>query len=119
MPAGVTERDHVVKKEKKKPTIEQTLEYLEEGMTVEEIAQKRQLSAGTINGHFVQLIKKERIDILRVMDGELFSYLKRALGENTKLSLSEMKEQAGNNITYEQIRLYQAYLQLTTESASQ
>lgn len=108
-----------VKKEKKKPTIEQTLEYLEEGMTVEEIAQKRQLSAGTINGHFVQLIKKERIDILRVMDGELFSYLKRALGENTKLSLSEMKEQAGNNITYEQIRLYQAYLQLTTESASQ
>lgn len=97
-------------KEKKKPTIDQTLEYFQQGMGIEEIAQKRQLSAGTINGHLAQLIRNEKIDILQVMDDETFTYLERMLGKETGLSLSEMKAKAGDGITYEQIRLYQAHL---------
>ena len=96
-------------KEKKKPTIEQTLEYFEIGLTVEEIASKRQLSKGTIYGHLSQLIKNEKLDILQVMDEETYTYLKRIIGTK-ELQLSEIKELAGENISYEQIRLYQAHL---------
>lgn len=96
-------------KEKKKPTAEQTLEYFEAGLSVEEIAQKRQFSIGTIYGHLAQLIKAEKLDVLQVMDEEIFSYLKRVIGKQ-QLSLSEMKELAGDDISYEQLRLYQASL---------
>lgn len=96
-------------KEKKKPTIEQTLDYFEAGLTIEEIAFKRQLSKGTIYGHLSQLIKSEKVDILQVMDEETYAYLKRIIGTK-ELQLSEIKELAGEEISYEQIRLYQAHL---------
>lgn len=106
-----TKKKKTAQKEKKKPTIEQTLEYLESGLNVEEIASKRQLSKGTIYGHFAQLIKNEKIDLLQVMDEEVLVYLKRVFG-GKNLSLTEMKEIAGDDITYEQLRLYRAHLQL-------
>lgn len=96
-------------KEKKKPTAEQTLEYLESGLSIEEIAQKRQFSVGTIYGHLTQLIKTEKLNVLQVMDEDTYMYLKRIIGKQ-QLSLSEMKELAGSDVSYEQLRLYQASL---------
>lgn len=96
-------------KEKKKPTAEQTLEYFESGLGVEEIALKRQFSVGTIYGHLAQLIKAEKLDVLQVIDEEVYTYLKRVIG-NKQLSLAEMKELTGDDVSYEQLRLYQASL---------
>jgi hypothetical protein len=98
-------------KEKKKPTAEQTLEYFEAGLSVEEIAMKRQFSVGTIYTHLTQLVKAEKLSIEQVLDEETYSYLKRTIRKQ-QLSLSEMKELAGDDISYEQLRLYQASLLL-------
>jgi hypothetical protein len=106
-----TKKKTAASKEKKKSTIEQTLEYLELEMGIEEIASKRQLSTGTIYTHITQLVKSEKIDISKVMDEETLSYLKRRIGKQ-QLSLSEMKGLAGDDISYDQIRLYQAHLLL-------
>jgi hypothetical protein len=99
-------------KEKKKPTAEITLELVEQGLHVEEIALKRQLSVSTIYSHLAQLVKMEKLGVLDVLSEEDFEYFKRVLGKATDLSLSEMKEKAGEGYGYEKVRLYQAHLLL-------
>lgn len=98
-------------KEKKKSTIEQTLDLINEGLDVMQIAQKRQLSKGTVYLHLANLVKDEKIDILQVMDQDMYNYLNRAIGKSN-VSLTEMKELAGDNVTFEDLRLYRAHLLL-------
>lgn len=96
-------------KEKKKPSAEQTLEYLELGLSFEEIASKRQLGVSTIYVHAVQLVKAEKIAISQVLDDEKFTYLKRVIAQK-ELTVSQMKEIVGEQASFDELRLYQAYL---------
>lgn len=100
------------KKEKqssdKKSTHEKTLELLLEGNDITEIARLRQLSVTTINGHFVQLIRAEKITLAQVMNdkrtNELLGYFESYEGE----SLSQLKEQLGDKATWNELKLIQA-----------
>jgi uncharacterized protein YpbB len=100
------------KKEKqvsdKKSTHEKTLELLEQGNDVYEIARMRQLSATTINGHFVQLIKAEKITLDQVMSderiNELLGYFDNYQGE----SLNQLKEELGDKASWNELKLIQA-----------
>ena len=65
----------VKEKKEKKHTHEITLELLHEGKTLEEIAAIRQLSQQTISGHFVHLIKAEKIELEDVMEQERINEL--------------------------------------------
>ena len=96
-------------KEKKKTTTEQTLELLDAGLSIEEIAQKRQLTNSTVITHIAQLVKSEKVELSQVMESETYNYLRRIIGKEA-MSLSAMKELAGEQVTYDDLRLYQAYL---------
>jgi len=98
-------------KEKKKSTIEQTLDLINEGLDVMQIAQKRQLSKGTVYLHLANLVKDEKLDILQVMEEDMYNYLSRAIGKSN-VSLTEMKELAGDKVSFEDLRLYRAHLML-------
>lgn len=98
-------------KEKKKSTYETTLELVESDASIEDIARRRQLSIKTIYGHLAQLVKNEKIPITKVMDEETISYLKRSIGTQS-LTLTEMKGKVNDDITFEQLKIYQAHLLL-------
>jgi uncharacterized protein YpbB len=95
-------------KKEKKSTQEQTLEMLHEGKTVEEIAAIRQLSLGTIMGHFATLIRAEKLELDEVLEPERIAKLEELIGVWEGTSLGQLKEQLGDEVSYDEIKLYQA-----------
>jgi uncharacterized protein YpbB len=95
-------------KKEKKNTQEQTLEMLHEGKTVEEIAAIRQLSLGTIMGHCALLIKAEKLELDEVLEPERIAKLEELIGNWEGSSLGQLKEQLGNEVSYDEIKLFQA-----------
>lgn len=99
-----------IKEEKviKKNTYEITFELFEQGKTMEEIANERQLGLSTIEGHFAKLIQQELIDITAVLDpkriSEIESYLENAEGK----TLGTLKEELGDKVSYGELKLVQA-----------
>ncbi len=96
------------KKEPKKSTYEQTLELVERGMSIEEIARVRQFSVGTINTHLVNLIKAEKMELEDVMPAERIAFLASELLDAEGKSLTEIKEKLGDEVTYDELKLFQA-----------
>jgi len=99
-----------VKEEKvvKKNTYEITLELFEEGKTMEEIANERQLGVSTIEGHFAKLIQQEKIDITDVLDPKRISEIESYLEEAEGKTLGTLKEELGDKVSYGELKLVQA-----------
>jgi uncharacterized protein YpbB len=97
-----------VTKKEKKTTYEQTLELLEEGKEAKEIARLRQLSAQTINSHFVYLIRAEKIELSDVMSPKRINELGNLFEGYEGSSLTPLKEKLGNKVTWDELKLYQA-----------
>lgn len=95
-------------KKEKKNTHDQTLELLHEGKTVEEIAAIRQLSLGTIMGHCASLIKAEKLELDEVLEPDRIAKLEDLIGDWEGSSLGQLKEQLGDDVSYDEIRLFQA-----------
>lgn len=108
--------EKTVKKDKggsnKKSTYELTLELLEQGKDVAEIASIRQVSKQTINNHFVYLIRSEQIQLSDVMQPKRSSELETMFEGFTGTSLGPLKEKLGAKATWDELKLYQAYAQL-------
>lgn len=101
-----------VEKEKKLSTYEVTLSYFKEGLTIQEIAAKRQLSITTIEGHFAQLVRGEQLDIHEVMSTERWNELDGLIDENANKTLTEIKESLGDSVSFGEIKLFLASKQL-------
>ncbi len=102
-----------VSKKEKKSTYEQTLELLENGMDASEIAQKRQLSLQTIASHFAVLIRSEKIELKDVMSEKRIHELATMFDGFEGTSLTPLKEKLGNKATWDELKLYQAYTQVS------
>jgi uncharacterized protein YpbB len=94
--------------ETKKSTYDLTLELLHAGNTLEEIARSRQLSQGTINSHFVQLLKAEKIELADIMEQHRINELQELLENKELSSLSKIKDELGDQISWDELKLYQA-----------
>ena len=99
-------------KKEKKSTYEQTLELLEQGKDVHEIARIRQVSVQTIGNHFAYLIRSEKIELTDVMSPKRISELATMFDGFEGTSLSPLKEKVGNKVTWEELKLYQAHSML-------
>nr|WP_294858885.1 helix-turn-helix domain-containing protein [uncultured Fluviicola sp.] len=99
-----------VKEEKivKKNTYEITFELFEEGKSMEEIANERQLGISTIEGHFAKLIQQEKIDITDVLDPKRISEIESYLEEAEGKTLGTLKEELGDKVSYGELKLVQA-----------
>lgn len=95
-------------KKEKKTTYDQTLELFREGMSMEQIASSRQLSMNTINTHFVNLIRQEKVELNEVVAPERIRQLAEYFEGMGTTSLSQLKEQLGDKVTWEELKLYQA-----------
>ncbi|TXI83764.1 MAG: helicase, partial [Crocinitomicaceae bacterium] len=95
-------------KKEKRSTYDQSWDLWNEGHTIEEIARIRQLSETTIYGHFVFLIKAEKVELSDVMDPKRISELADLFGDYQGTSLTPLKEQLGDAVTWDELKLYQA-----------
>ncbi|MFN5031765.1 MAG: helix-turn-helix domain-containing protein, partial [Flavobacteriia bacterium] len=95
-------------RKEKKSTYEQTLELLHEGMDVNQIAARRQVSENTIYNHFVVLLKSEKIELVDVLTHERISELEDYFSDYEGASLSALKEKLGDEVTWEELKLMQA-----------
>ena len=96
------------KKEAKISTYEQTLELYQSGKTIQEIAKKRQFSLTTIYGHIEKLIQQEKLEVSDFLSAEKIAFMKKSINFEKATSLSELKEQVGNDVTWEELKIFRA-----------
>lgn len=97
----------------KKSTQEKTLELLEAGKEVSEIARTRQLSVQTVNSHFAYLIRSGQIELTDVMSPKRIGELEQLFDGFEGNSLNPLKEKLGSKATWDELKLYQAWMQVS------
>ena len=106
-----------IKKEKatdaifaKKSSIDQTLDLIQKGFSVAEIADKRVLNETTILGHCAKLIQQEKLELKEMLSFERIDQLKNAFEGFDGESVTPIKEKYGDEFTWEELRMYRASL---------
>ena len=95
-------------KEKKLSTYEITLEFIRKGKNLEEIARERVMSKSTIIGHAAKLIQQEKIDVAEVLEKDRIQLVESILSEHEGKSMGAIKEEVGELVSYDELRLVQA-----------
>ncbi|MDN3512425.1 MAG: DNA helicase RecQ [Candidatus Jettenia sp. CY-1] len=96
-------------KQPKTLTTQTTLELYRQHLTLEEIAQKRDLALSTIVSHIEKLILDgEDISIDGFIASEKQQHIKQTLEELGMKFMTPVKEKLGNDYSYEEIRLVRA-----------
>lgn len=93
-------------------TFEKTCEFFKKGLSVEEIAKARNLTASTITGHLEQLIRNSReIDIDRLVDPAKQDKIKELFLTLKTWQLNPVIEQFNGSVSYDEAKLVRASLQ--------
>jgi len=96
--------------QEKTSTLQETLELCTQNVTIEEIAQKRNLAISTIASHIEKLILSgEEIPINKFVDINKQEDIMKVLAILGSEKLKLIKEKLGDDYTYEEIRLIRAY----------
>ena len=96
-------------KVEKIPSEEITLSLINQGKTLQEIADERTLTLGTIYTHLAKLIHAKKIDIAQYVDADLLDRVMSILDATPEISNSELFESLEGSVTYEELRLIRAY----------
>jgi len=87
-----------------------TLQYYQDGLTVEEIARKRSLKVSTIYEHLAKLLEAGyEIDINQLVSKNKQEYICLVIEKVGDRSLKTLKENLGDNYSYEEIKLVVAW----------
>ncbi|GAA0890357.1 helix-turn-helix domain-containing protein [Fulvivirga kasyanovii] len=99
------------KKEKKVPTKEVTYGLYKEGKSVEEIAELRGLTSGTIEGHLCTYVLTGEIKASDLMDGEKMENILTVMRTLGTTSSGKIKSKLGDEYEYGEIRIALAHHQ--------
>jgi len=102
-------QEEVVIKVEKKNTKEISFDFFKEGLSIEEIAAKRALSASTILGHLGHYVSEGVLDITEILSEEKVEKGLKIIKNNTFESLNELKEIAGATFSYTELRILVKY----------
>ena len=94
----------------KKSTVQETYELWQQKNSVQEIAKIRVLTPQTIYGHLGKLIQAGTITLAEVLPENKISELAKAFEGYNEESLNALKEQVGNQFTWEELRLFKSSL---------
>lgn len=98
------------KKEPKKATIEITLEFWMQGLSIYDIAKQRKLTPSTIFSHFTKLIQMETVELADILPEDKIVALAAAFKDFNGESLGELKEKHGDAFSWDELRLFKASL---------
>ena len=87
------------------PTQVQSLQQLQQGMSVAEIAAARGLQPGTIEGHLLPYVLDGSIDKAVLITEALFQQIAEVQQETGTTQAAEVRQILGNNVSYNQARL--------------
>lgn len=87
-----------------------TLKLHKDGLTAQQIADKRDMSVGTIESHFGKLIKQGDVDIDEIMDKDRIQKLQSFLHDKLELGSNEIKQQSPFEMSYNEIRWMKNWL---------
>lgn len=83
-----------------------TLELYQEGLSIKEIADRRELRTTTIIRHLSELIElKQPVDLDRLVEPERQEKILKVLEKRGAVSLTLLKDALGESYTYDEIRL--------------
>ena len=94
-----------VKKLVKGSTQELSFTMFKEGNSIEEIAQIRNLSSATIEGHLAEYVKNNLLDIKMLMQEKKINVIREFILENPTLKNKELKDTLGEEYSYGEIRM--------------
>jgi type II secretory pathway predicted ATPase ExeA/DNA-binding NarL/FixJ family response regulator len=97
-------------KTEKGETYKKTLALFKEGQTIDDVAEKRGLSVGTIESHAVKLIAAGEIDIDHFMDKDDAQEIAKAIAKDSNESTSSVVGYLKGRFTYGQVRMVQAVI---------
>lgn len=93
-------------------TKEQSLKLFQNGLSVVEVAKKRNLAPSTIEGHLAHFVQKGELDIFELIPPEKYETIKTKLEQNPdRETTSEIKNKLGDDFSYGEIRLVIADMQ--------
>jgi PIF1-like helicase/Helix-turn-helix domain/Helicase len=108
---GLNKKDKNAKsKEEKKSTFEVTMELWKQSKTVEQIAEERKLTTGTIFGHLAKFVEKGELDITDVIPLDKLQLIDKKLPKTVdKKVLNDMRSALNNEYSFDELRLYRAW----------
>ncbi|OJF92413.1 DNA helicase RecQ [Alkalibacterium sp. 20] len=101
-----------------KNTVEETVTCFEEGQTIDEIAEMRNLSTMTIVNHICKWIEKgKEIDLDRFVSPEADKEIRKVIPQVGRDFLKPIKEAMDDSITYDQIKVVLAKIKAEESTA--
>ena len=91
-------------KKPKVPTAEISYQHYLDGLSVEEIAEKRDLTLGTISAHLCKYVAEGKIDCEDLMDVGKMNEIIEVLGTTEIRTLGSLKGMLGDGYSYAEIR---------------
>jgi len=91
-------------------TQQQSFELFNGGKTITEVAKIRGLATSTIESHLAKYVETGELDIRQLVKPERIKFLADYFNQHEKQSLSDARNELGNEYSYMEIRLVLAYL---------
>ena len=102
----VTRRSRRQRAERKVSTYETTRQLLEQGLSIRQVAQERDLTEGTVIKHLEHLVESDLdIDIRSLLASDRFEEIRRAFEETDGTLFAPVKELLGDEYSYDEIRM--------------
>jgi hypothetical protein len=98
-------------KEIKPDTKKLSFDLFKQGKTVQEIAEVRMLTTGTIEGHLAYFIKEGNISVFDIVSKHKVDRIMAYLTENPEAAISESKTALGEDISYGELRAVKNHLE--------
>ncbi len=92
-------------KKEKGETYRISLELLQKGMTIEEVAKDRKLAASTIEGHTAKLIGEGKLNHTPYLNGKEKEEILDAIASNKDADLNKLISLLGNKYSYSKLRI--------------
>lgn len=96
-------------------TKQQSLLLHKEGLTTQQIAEKRDLAVSTIEGHLSYFVEQGDLSIKQVLDPRKREIIERCFKEFPDKKFSEIKHELGADISYGEIKLVVAHHKSTKQ----
>jgi len=95
---------------KKDDTVDITLQLLQEGNDLSEVAKLRNLTNSTISNHIAKLISKNKVSVYDFISKEKYDLIEKKLIELNTKELKIIKESLGDNFSYDEIKFVRSNL---------
>ncbi len=110
----ISKRQRQEKQPEKPDTKLETFQLYRSGKTVNEIAAARNLTIQTIEGHLAYYVERGEISVHELVQKEKFVLIEPLVKTYNGGSITPLKEQLGNDISFGEIRLVLAWIRYQT-----